>query len=179
MSDSNKYQDLLLFYVLSFLVDTQPDTHEVDRSEIRTQILLATASSALKGRQSFTHMLTEVRLQRYKPKSIKVASKTRLNIINAVLRCCFLLVSTTLLQEISERLQQLYFNCFQPWSLVWVSQFYSSVLLASLMFSFLMGSLVFSENKADVEAPAFPMENAAVSAHSKCLNKQGGRGQEE
>uniref|UniRef100_A0AAQ5XHF0 DDB1- and CUL4-associated factor 11 n=1 Tax=Amphiprion ocellaris TaxID=80972 RepID=A0AAQ5XHF0_AMPOC len=40
-------------------VDTQPDTHEVDRSEIRTQILLATASSALKGRHSFTHMLTE------------------------------------------------------------------------------------------------------------------------
>uniref|UniRef100_A0A3Q3WDV5 DDB1- and CUL4-associated factor 11 n=1 Tax=Mola mola TaxID=94237 RepID=A0A3Q3WDV5_MOLML len=50
-------------------VDTQPDTHEVDRSEIRTQILLATASSALKGRQSFTHMLTEVRLQRYELKS--------------------------------------------------------------------------------------------------------------
>ncbi|XP_060921016.1 DDB1- and CUL4-associated factor 11 [Labrus mixtus] len=40
-------------------VDTQPDTNEVDRSEIRTQILLATASSSLKGRQSFTHMLTE------------------------------------------------------------------------------------------------------------------------
>ncbi|KAM6900604.1 DDB1- and CUL4-associated factor 11 [Xenentodon cancila] len=40
-------------------VDTQPDTHEVDRSEIRTQILLATASSSLKGRHSFTHMLTE------------------------------------------------------------------------------------------------------------------------
>nr|XP_020444003.1 DDB1- and CUL4-associated factor 11 [Monopterus albus] len=40
-------------------VDTQPDTDEVDRSEIRTQILLATASSALKGRHSFTHMLTE------------------------------------------------------------------------------------------------------------------------
>ncbi|KAF0028249.1 hypothetical protein F2P81_019336 [Scophthalmus maximus] len=41
------------------LVDTQPDTLELDRSEIRTQILLATASSTLKGRQSFTHMLTE------------------------------------------------------------------------------------------------------------------------
>ncbi|KAF3703335.1 DDB1- and CUL4-associated factor 11 WD repeat-containing protein 23 [Channa argus] len=40
-------------------VDTHPDTNEVDRSEIRTQILLATASSALRGRQSFTHMLTE------------------------------------------------------------------------------------------------------------------------
>uniref|UniRef100_A0A8D3BLI6 Ddb1 and cul4 associated factor 11 n=1 Tax=Scophthalmus maximus TaxID=52904 RepID=A0A8D3BLI6_SCOMX len=40
-------------------VDTQPDTLELDRSEIRTQILLATASSTLKGRQSFTHMLTE------------------------------------------------------------------------------------------------------------------------
>uniref|UniRef100_A0A672GLU3 Uncharacterized protein n=1 Tax=Salarias fasciatus TaxID=181472 RepID=A0A672GLU3_SALFA len=40
-------------------VDIQPDTHEVDRSEIRTQILLATASSAMKGRHSFTHMLTE------------------------------------------------------------------------------------------------------------------------
>uniref|UniRef100_A0A3B5B535 DDB1- and CUL4-associated factor 11 n=1 Tax=Stegastes partitus TaxID=144197 RepID=A0A3B5B535_9TELE len=47
-------------------VDTQPDTHEVDRSEIRTQILLATASSALKGRYSFTHMLTEVRLHNEK-----------------------------------------------------------------------------------------------------------------
>lgn len=44
-----------------FLVDTQPDTCEVDQSEIRTQILLATASSALTGRRSFTHMLTEVR----------------------------------------------------------------------------------------------------------------------
>ncbi|XP_023182156.1 DDB1- and CUL4-associated factor 11 isoform X1 [Xiphophorus maculatus] len=40
-------------------VDSQPDTQEVDRSEIRTQILLATASSALKSRHSFTHMLTE------------------------------------------------------------------------------------------------------------------------
>uniref|UniRef100_A0A8C6KT33 Ddb1 and cul4 associated factor 11 n=1 Tax=Nothobranchius furzeri TaxID=105023 RepID=A0A8C6KT33_NOTFU len=40
-------------------VDSQPDTHEVDHSEIRTQILLATASSSLKGRHSFTHMLTE------------------------------------------------------------------------------------------------------------------------
>uniref|UniRef100_A0A3Q3LBY5 Ddb1 and cul4 associated factor 11 n=1 Tax=Mastacembelus armatus TaxID=205130 RepID=A0A3Q3LBY5_9TELE len=40
-------------------VDTQPDTDEVNRSEIRTQILLATASSALKGRHSFTHMLAE------------------------------------------------------------------------------------------------------------------------
>lgn len=101
-----KYADMLnqnvqlwifFFYVLSFLVDTQPDTHEVDRSEIRTQILLATASSALKGRQSFTHMLTEVRLQRYKPKSIKVASKTRHYIINTFF---FKLLSTMLLQEI-------------------------------------------------------------------------------
>ncbi|XP_070302886.1 DDB1- and CUL4-associated factor 11-like [Salvelinus sp. IW2-2015] len=40
-------------------VDSQPDTQELDRSEIRTQILLTTASSDLKGRQSFTHMLTE------------------------------------------------------------------------------------------------------------------------
>ncbi|CAB1438160.1 unnamed protein product [Pleuronectes platessa] len=40
-------------------VDTQPDTHEVDLSEIRTQILLATASSTQKGRQGFTHMLAE------------------------------------------------------------------------------------------------------------------------
>uniref|UniRef100_A0A8C7ZT00 Ddb1 and cul4 associated factor 11 n=1 Tax=Oryzias sinensis TaxID=183150 RepID=A0A8C7ZT00_9TELE len=40
-------------------VDTQPDTHEIDSSEIRTQILLATASSSLKGRHSFTYMLTE------------------------------------------------------------------------------------------------------------------------
>uniref|UniRef100_A0A3B3Z0J3 Uncharacterized protein n=1 Tax=Poecilia mexicana TaxID=48701 RepID=A0A3B3Z0J3_9TELE len=37
-------------------VDSQPDTQEVDRSEIRTQILLATASSALKSRHSFTHI---------------------------------------------------------------------------------------------------------------------------
>uniref|UniRef100_A0A8C9ZVK1 Ddb1 and cul4 associated factor 11 n=1 Tax=Sander lucioperca TaxID=283035 RepID=A0A8C9ZVK1_SANLU len=40
-------------------VDAQPDTHEVDQSEIRTQIMLATGSSTLKGRHSFTHMLTE------------------------------------------------------------------------------------------------------------------------
>uniref|UniRef100_A0A3B4BEF9 Uncharacterized protein n=1 Tax=Periophthalmus magnuspinnatus TaxID=409849 RepID=A0A3B4BEF9_9GOBI len=40
-------------------VDVQPDTNELDRSEIRTQILLATASSTPKGRHSFTHMLAE------------------------------------------------------------------------------------------------------------------------
>uniref|UniRef100_A0A671NG82 DDB1- and CUL4-associated factor 11 n=1 Tax=Sinocyclocheilus anshuiensis TaxID=1608454 RepID=A0A671NG82_9TELE len=40
-------------------VDAQPDTQEVDRSEIHTQILLATASSDLKGRHSFTQMLAE------------------------------------------------------------------------------------------------------------------------
>ncbi|XP_026093504.1 DDB1- and CUL4-associated factor 11-like [Carassius auratus] len=40
-------------------VDAQPDTQEVDHSEIRTQILLATASSCLKGRHSFTQMLAE------------------------------------------------------------------------------------------------------------------------
>ncbi|XP_026056864.1 DDB1- and CUL4-associated factor 11-like [Carassius auratus] len=39
--------------------DAQPDTQEIDGSEIRTQILLATASSGLKGRHSFTHMLAE------------------------------------------------------------------------------------------------------------------------
>lgn len=54
--------NIKIFYeCLRFLVDAQPDTCEVDRSEIRTQILLATASSALKGGRSFTHMLTEVR----------------------------------------------------------------------------------------------------------------------
>ncbi|XP_036375173.1 DDB1- and CUL4-associated factor 11-like [Megalops cyprinoides] len=40
-------------------VDAHPDTQDVDRSEIRTQILLATGSSGSKGRQSFTHMLKE------------------------------------------------------------------------------------------------------------------------
>ncbi|XP_061777876.1 DDB1- and CUL4-associated factor 11 isoform X1 [Nerophis ophidion] len=40
-------------------VDNQPDTNEVDRSEIRTQIMLATASSLLRGKMSFTHMLRE------------------------------------------------------------------------------------------------------------------------
>ncbi|XP_013880714.1 DDB1- and CUL4-associated factor 11 [Austrofundulus limnaeus] len=39
--------------------DSQPDTNELDRCEIRTQILLATASSCLKGRHSFAHMLAE------------------------------------------------------------------------------------------------------------------------
>lgn len=136
-------------------MDTQPDTHEVDRSEIRTQILLATASSALKGRQSFTHMLTEVRPD----------------------DDWFLFVSTTVLQEICEILQELYFLYYTIYtfsvsthftSLVCVSQFYSQVLLTSLMFSFLMSSLLFRESKADVEAPVFPMESAVVSAHSKC-----------
>lgn len=58
--------ELLLRLVLCVLplVDTQPDTHEVDRSEIRTQILLATASSSLKGYRSFTRMLAEVRPQK-------------------------------------------------------------------------------------------------------------------
>uniref|UniRef100_A0A8C1ZG52 DDB1- and CUL4-associated factor 11 n=1 Tax=Cyprinus carpio TaxID=7962 RepID=A0A8C1ZG52_CYPCA len=50
-------------------VDAQPDTQEVDRSEIRTQILLATASSGIKGRYSFTQMLvcngTRVRSRKY------------------------------------------------------------------------------------------------------------------
>ncbi|KAJ3611881.1 hypothetical protein NHX12_021894 [Muraenolepis orangiensis] len=40
-------------------VDIRPDTQELDRSEIRTQIMLATASTGMKGRHSFTHMLTE------------------------------------------------------------------------------------------------------------------------
>uniref|UniRef100_A0AAX7TDX9 DDB1- and CUL4-associated factor 11 n=1 Tax=Astatotilapia calliptera TaxID=8154 RepID=A0AAX7TDX9_ASTCA len=43
-------------------VDTQPDTHEVDRSEIRTQILLATASSSLKGYRSFTHIRRNIKI---------------------------------------------------------------------------------------------------------------------
>lgn len=49
----------LLCLIYSCLVDAQPDTQEVDRSEIHTQILLATASSGLKSRHSFTHMLAE------------------------------------------------------------------------------------------------------------------------
>ncbi|MCJ8745750.1 hypothetical protein PDJAM_G00133900 [Pangasius djambal] len=40
-------------------VDSHPDTQELDRSEIRTQILLATASSHLKNKHSFTHMLNQ------------------------------------------------------------------------------------------------------------------------
>ncbi|KAI5092150.1 DDB1- and CUL4-associated factor 11 [Silurus meridionalis] len=40
-------------------VDSHPDTQELDRSEIRTQILLATASSHLKKQHSFTHMLNQ------------------------------------------------------------------------------------------------------------------------
>uniref|UniRef100_A0A4W4E8U0 DDB1- and CUL4-associated factor 11 n=1 Tax=Electrophorus electricus TaxID=8005 RepID=A0A4W4E8U0_ELEEL len=48
-------------------VDTQPDTQEVDRSEIRTQILLATASSGLKGScRSFLVMLS-IRGHKYCP----------------------------------------------------------------------------------------------------------------
>lgn len=50
---------------LPLAVDSQPDTQDVDRSEISTQIMLATASSALRGRHSFTHMLTQVRTNRY------------------------------------------------------------------------------------------------------------------
>lgn len=42
-------------------VDSHPDTQELDRSEIRTQILLATASSHLSNKHSFTHMLNQVR----------------------------------------------------------------------------------------------------------------------
>lgn len=51
---------LINLLVCTLLVDAQPDTLEVDKSEIRTQILLATASSAQKVQRSFTHMLTEV-----------------------------------------------------------------------------------------------------------------------
>lgn len=64
----NNTKYFFFFFFVIFLVDAQPDTHEVDQSEIRTQILLANASSAQKGRKSFTHMLTEVRPQRRKLK---------------------------------------------------------------------------------------------------------------
>ncbi|XP_035286802.1 DDB1- and CUL4-associated factor 11-like isoform X2 [Anguilla rostrata] len=40
-------------------VDSDPDTRDLDQSEIRTQILQATASSGSKGKQSFTQMLKE------------------------------------------------------------------------------------------------------------------------
>ncbi|KAG7271367.1 hypothetical protein CRUP_009389 [Coryphaenoides rupestris] len=40
-------------------VDIRPDTQGLDRSEIRTQIMLATASTGMKSRHSFTDMLTE------------------------------------------------------------------------------------------------------------------------
>ncbi|KAK3515421.1 hypothetical protein QTP70_019915 [Hemibagrus guttatus] len=40
-------------------VDLNPDTQELDRSEIRTQILLATASSRLNKKHCFTHMLNK------------------------------------------------------------------------------------------------------------------------
>lgn len=64
-------------------MDTQPDTHDVDQSEIRTQILLATASSALRGRHSFTHMLTEVRQLRS-----NLTSRTDLQEIPKNFNCC-------------------------------------------------------------------------------------------
>lgn len=46
---------------MSVAVDLNPDTQELDRSEIHTQILLATASSRLNNKHSFTHMLNQVR----------------------------------------------------------------------------------------------------------------------
>uniref|UniRef100_A0A673CG09 Ddb1 and cul4 associated factor 11 n=1 Tax=Sphaeramia orbicularis TaxID=375764 RepID=A0A673CG09_9TELE len=50
-------------------VDAQPDTHEVDRSEIRTQILLATGSSTLKddSRCCLSMILTLVFLPSFLP----------------------------------------------------------------------------------------------------------------
>ncbi|KAG7526849.1 DDB1-and CUL4-associated factor 11 [Solea senegalensis] len=59
-------------------VDTQPDTLEVDQSEIRTQILLATASSSLKGRRSFTNMLTERELGRCRGSSFSHGECSRI-----------------------------------------------------------------------------------------------------
>lgn len=55
--------DVDLWAFLALPVDSQPDTQDVDRSEIRTQILLATASSGHKVAKSFTRMLREVRGQ--------------------------------------------------------------------------------------------------------------------
>ncbi|KAK0144625.1 DDB1- and CUL4-associated factor 11 [Merluccius polli] len=50
-------------------VDIRPDTQELDQSEIRTQIMLATASTGMKSRHSFTHMLTEARERRFENKA--------------------------------------------------------------------------------------------------------------
>lgn len=120
---------LTTFVFIFFLVDIQPDTHEVDRSEIRTQILLATASSALKSQHSFTHMLTEVSLQTHKLKTNSGREdQTRIQLAQSAKICFY---------------------------------------LTNLVFSFLMNSLLFRENKADVEAPVFLTGNAVESAHSK------------
>lgn len=64
--------------IVCFAVDTQPDTHEVDQSEIRTQILLATASSTLRSRSSFARMLTEVRPPRHEliPRTLTCQKQT-------------------------------------------------------------------------------------------------------
>lgn len=68
-------------------MDIQPDTHEVDQSEIRTQILLATASSVLKGQHSFTHMLTEVCPQTHKLKtSSGIRDQTNMKLVQKMSR---------------------------------------------------------------------------------------------
>uniref|UniRef100_A0A3Q1J5C0 Uncharacterized protein n=1 Tax=Anabas testudineus TaxID=64144 RepID=A0A3Q1J5C0_ANATE len=80
-------------------VDIQPDTHEVDRSEIRTQILLATASSALKSQHSFTHMLTEVSLQTHKLKTNSGREdQTRIQLAQSA-KICFYLTNLDTYQQ--------------------------------------------------------------------------------
>lgn len=145
---------------LLFLVDTQPDTCEVDRSEIRTQILLATASSALKGRRSFTHMLTEVRRQGGRLVSPPPGNYWWL---------CFHddRVHLAGLGQTLPYLGNKLAGYFQPCLLV-----DSHSVLTRVKTSVLIRVLLFREKQADAEAPVFPMESAAVSAHSECLPQQ-------
>lgn len=143
-------------------VDTQPDTCEVDRSEIRTQILLATASSALKGTRSFTHMLTEVRRQ-----GGRLVSPPSWN----YWWLCFhddrvrLAGPGQTLPYLGNKLA----GCFQPCLLVDAPS-----VLTLVRTSVLIRVLLFRGKQADAEAPVFPTESAAVSAHSECLSQQSG-----
>lgn len=145
-------------------MDTQPDTGEVDRSEIRTQILLATASSALKGRRSFTHMLTEVRQAGRKHASYhrSDAAIDRYVVMNTgrmlgkqCVKCC----SNCTISE-------LFIFSHADWVV-----FHPHKLLTYAKISVLIGGLLFREKRADAEAPVFPMASAAAFAHSGCPNK--------
>lgn len=135
----------LLTFSIFVPVDSQPDTQELDRSEIRTQILLATASSHLKNKHSFTHMLNQVR---------DTHSNTRTQTIYHPINT----VSVILLYNERSTKQCLVVKCaiqYTVWQIRNIMLYDASLCLCH------------SESRVAVVDPVFLMGNAVVFAHSE------------